>query len=183
MSNEMLIAVVVLVAAVVVAVGVYVSRQRHERLKARFGPEYERTVREAGNLRRAESILERRENRVKKYHIRPLSASEADDFGRRWHTVQERFVDDPSGAVIEADTVVTELMTTRGYPMGDFDRRADDLSVDHSLVVQNYRQAHGIAERHARSAVSTEELRQAVVAYRALFEDLLDVREPERRRA
>jgi hypothetical protein len=183
MTNNMLIVVLVAIAVVLVGVGFAIARRRHERLKTRFGPEYERAVRDAGDPRRAESLLERRESRVKQYHIRPLSAEEGQRFGTAWRAVQARFVDDPSSAVRDADVLVTDLMTTRGYPMTDFDRRAEDVSVDHPHVVQNYREAHAIAERHARNAASTEELRQAVVSYRALFDDLLDVREPERRRA
>jgi hypothetical protein len=183
MSNTLLIVIVVLIAALLAAAAFYLARRRHERLKARFGPEYERAVHDAGNYRRAESLLERRESRVNGYHNHPLSAEEGQHFGQAWRVTQARFVDDPSAAVAEADTLVTELMTTRGYPMTDFDRRAEDLSVDHPQVVQHYREAHGIAERHARETASTEELRQAFVYYRALFEDLLDVREPQRRPA
>ena len=183
MSNTILIVIVVVIAAALVLTWLFMERRRHERLRTRFGPEYERTVRDAGDPRRAESMLERREKRVSRYQIRALSADESRRFGDAWQALQARFVDDPSAAVSEADTLVTELMTLRGYPMTDFDRRAEDLSVDHPIVVQHYRDAHDIAERHARNAASTEDLRQALVHYRALFEDLLEVREPERRRA
>ena len=183
MSNTQLIVVIVAIAAVLVVAALSVARRRRERLRARFGPEYERTVHDAGDAGRAESILARRENRVKGYHIRPLSPEESQRFGQAWRSTQARFVDDPSAAVVDADRLVIDLMTTRGYPMGDFDRRAEDLSVDHPHVVQHYREAHGIAERHTESGASTEDLRQAVVSYRALFDDLLDVHEPERRRA
>jgi hypothetical protein len=124
-----------------------------------------------------------RAKRVGKYQIRPLSQDEGQRFGLAWRRLQSRFIDDPSGAVREADTVVTELMTLRGYPMTEFDRRAEDLSVDHPAVVDHYRQAHAIALRDASDEASTEDLRHAVVYYRALFEELLDVREPERKRA
>jgi hypothetical protein len=184
MSNTMLIVIVAVVAAVlVVAAWLLAERRRRERLRTRFGPEYERTLRDAGDPRRAESMLERREKRVGRYQIRALSADESQRFGQAWRLLQARFVDDPSAAVREADTLVTELMTVRGYPMTEFDRRAEDLSVDHPTVVQHYREAHGIAERDAGHAASTEDLRQAVVHYRALFEDLLEVREAERKRA
>lgn len=183
MSNTMLIVIVAVIAAALVVAWLFVERRRRERLRTRFGPEYERTVHDAGDARRAESILERREKRVSKYQIRALSADESRRFGEAWRSLQARFVDDPSAAVSEADTLVTELMTVRGYPMADFDQRAEDLSVDHPAVVQHYRDAHGIAERHAREAASTEDLRQALVYYRALFEDLLEVREAERKRA
>jgi hypothetical protein len=183
MSNTILIVIVVVLAAALALAWLFMERRRHERLRTRFGPEYERTVRDAGDPRRAESMLESREKRVSRYQIRALSADESRRFGHAWQALQARFVDDPSAAVSQADTLVTELMTLRGYPMTDFDRRAEDLSVDHPIVVQHYRDAHEIAERHARNTASTEDLRQALVHYRALFEDLLEVREPERRRA
>jgi hypothetical protein len=183
MSNTMLIVTVALIAVLVIVAGLVVAQRRRERLKARFGPEYERAVREVGDPRKAESTLERRASRVQQYHIRALSSEEGSRFGQAWRALQARFVDDPSGSVTQADTLVTELMTTRGYPMTDFNRRAEDLSVDHPKVVQYYREAHDIAERHARDGASTEDLRRALVSYRALFEDLLDIREPERRRA
>jgi hypothetical protein len=184
MSNTMLIVIaVVIVAAALVVAWLFAERRRRERLRTRFGPEYERTLRETGDARRTESLLEGREKRVGKYRIRPLSADESQRFGLAWRRLQARFIDDPWGAAREADTVVTELMTLRGYPMTEFDRRAEDLSVDHPAVVEHYRQAHAIAARDASNAASTEDLRQAVVHYRALFEELLDVREPERKRA
>jgi len=179
----MLIVTIIVIAAVFVVGWLLMSQRRHERIRNLFGPEYERTVRDTGDARRAESILQQRETRVSKYHIRSLSPEEAQRFGMAWRGLQAKFVDDPSVAVREADTLVTELMTLRGYPMTDFARRAEDLSVDHPHVVQHYRDAHAIAERHARGAASTEELRQALVSYRSLFEDLLDVHEPQRRRA
>jgi hypothetical protein len=169
----------ILVIAAVLAVAVvfaYFARRRAQ-LRARFGPEYDRAVDDAGSARRAEA------KRVTKYDIRPLRREESVQFSNRWRHVQSKFVDDPASAVAEADTLVTELMTARGYPMVDFDRRAEDLSVDHANVVHHYREAHAIAVRHARRGASTEDLRQAVVHYRALFDDLLHVREAERRPA
>jgi hypothetical protein len=183
MSNTMLIVIAVAVVAVLVAAWLFMERRRRERLRTQFGPEYERTLRETGDVRRTESLLEGRAKRVGTYQIRPLSPDESQRFGLAWRRLQSRFIDDPSGAVREADTVVTELMTLRGYPMTEFERRAEDLSVDHASVVDHYRQAHAIAVRDASNAASTEDLRQAVVYYRALFEELLDVREPERKRA
>jgi hypothetical protein len=183
MSNTMLIVIAVVAVAVLVAAWLFAERRRRERLRTQFGPEYERTLRETGDVRRAESLLEGRAKRVGKYQIRPLSPDESQRFGLAWRRLQSRFIDDPSGAVREADTVVTELMTLRGYPMTEFDRRAEDLSVDHADVVDHYRQAHAIAVRDASNSASTEDLRQAVVYYRALFEELLDLRAPERKRA
>ena len=109
-------------------------------------------------------------------HIRPLSADESTRYGTAWRRVQERFVDDPHGAVTEADRLVGEVMHARGYPLGDFERRVEDISVDHAGVVMNYRAARDIAQAHARGEASTEDLRQAMVHYRALFDDLLGTR-------
>jgi hypothetical protein len=184
MTNTTLIVIVAVIAAVaIVAAWVYAERRRRERLRTQFGPEYERTLHEAGDVRRAESILERRQKRVKQYRIRTLVPEEKSRFGEAWRRVQAMFVDDPGAAVAEADTLVTELMTSRGYPMSDFERRAEDLSVDHPTVIQHYRDAGVIADRHSRKEASTEDLRQALVHYHALFDDLLEVRESERRRA
>jgi hypothetical protein len=184
MTNTTLILIAAIVAAAAIVIGwLYAERRRRERLRTRFGPEYERTLRDAGDARRAESILEHREKRVRQYRIRPLTVDEKRRFGDAWRRVQARFVDDPGAAVTEADSLVTELMTARGYPMADFDKRSEDLSVDHPVVIQHYRDARAIADRHSRKAASTEDLRQAVVHYRALFDDLLEIREPQRRRA
>jgi hypothetical protein len=177
-------ALIIVVAAIIAAAGVwaYVARRRAH-LRSQFGPEYERAVKNAGSTRRAEAALEARARRVTTYKIRPLTRDEGIRFSERWHKVQSRFVDDPASAVAEADALVSELMTVRGYPMNEFDRRAEDLSVDHAEVVHHYRSGHAIAVQHAGQGASTEDLRQAVVHYRALFDDLLDVSEPERRRA
>ena len=183
MTNTTLIVIVAVIAAAAVVAWVFAERRRRERLRTRFGPEYDRTLRDAGDVRRAESILERREKRVSQYRIRALAPDESRHFEDAWRSVQAKFVDDPSVAVTEADTLVTELMTARGYPMTDFERRAEDLSVAHPTVIQHYREARVIADRHSRKEASTEDLRQALVHYRALFDDLLEAREPERRRA
>jgi len=184
MTNATVIAIVAVIAvAAVVLAWFYIERRRRERIRTRFGPEYQRTVREAGDPRRAESILERREKRVSQYPIRTLTPDERVPFSDAWRQVQGLFVDDPGGAVSQGDALVTDLMAARGYPMNDFERRAEDLSVDHPVIVQHYREARAIAERHERKAASTEDLRQALVHYRALFDDLLGTAEPQRRRA
>ena len=182
MTNTSLLVLVLVIVAAAVLVWTYFSRRRAN-LKARFGPEYERAVHDTGSARRAEAALEARAKRVTRYAIHPLRREEAVRFSDNWRRVQARFVDDPAAAVAEADTLVTELMTARGYPMSEFDRRAEDLSVDHADVVNHYRQAHAIAVQHARQGASTEDLRQAVVHYRALFDDLLAERDVERRPA
>jgi len=148
------------------------------RLKQRFGQEYGRTVQELGSKEKAEAELAAREKRVERLRIVPLTSAEVARFSQAWSAPQSRFVDDPKGAVADADRLVYDLMAKRGYPMGDFERRAADISVDHPEVVLNYRAAHSIALRGERGEANTEELRRAFVHYRALFQDLLDVREP-----
>jgi hypothetical protein len=173
------LALVVIAILALVAIIVVVTRQRRKAaLRSRFGPEYERAIRERGSEREAQAVLEQREKRVEKFRIRNLDASERQQYADRWRTVQSRFVDDPRGAVIDADETVASLMGARGYPMADFEQRAADLSVDHPRVVDNYRAAHDIAVRHRKGQASTEDLRQAMIYYRSLFEDLLDGHKP-----
>lgn len=171
-----LIWVLVAIAVIVIAAVVWFDlRRRHsDALRARFGPEYNRTVANSGSLTQAEASLEARARRVEALHIRPLTPEDRTRYAAEWRRVQERFVDDPSGAVTEADRLVGEVMHARGYPVGDFERRVEDISVDHAGVVMNYRAARDIAEAHARGEASTEDLRQAMVHYRALFDDLLE---------
>ena len=184
MTTETLIVLGVLVVIAVLALGwVYMARQRRQRLRATFGPEYERTVHDVGSEQKAEALLQERAKRVSKYHIRDLSHDERTGFSESWRRVQAKFVDDPAAAVTEGDLLVTEVMTARGYPMSDFDRRAEDLAVDHGHVVDHYRKAREIAVRHARQEASTEDLRQALVHYRELFADLLNDRKPMRKSA
>ncbi len=168
----------VLVAiAVLVVAGVLwyeFRRKRTSTLRARFGDEYDRTVHHAGGVKKAEDALEARARRVEALHIRPLTADEAERYGMAWRRVQERFVDEPGGAVTEADRLVGEVMNARGYPLGEFEQRVEDISVDHAGVVVNYRAAREIARSHADGSATTEDLRQAMVHYRALFDDLLE---------
>ena len=172
--------VIVIVVALVVlaAVGyVIVSRNRTRELKGRFGPEYERTVEEQGDPRKAERDLAAREKRVASLQIRVLEPEERSRYAAEWKNVQARFVDDPARATEDADVLVREVMQKRGYPVGDFEQQAADISVQHPAVVEHYRNAHEIAERSGREQVSTEDLRTALVHYRALFADLLEVRD------
>lgn len=169
-----MLAIIVVVIVVVAVVAIMVMKERRKAaLRERFGPEYDRTVKERGSEAKAQSLLAEREKRVEKFHIRELDAVERDRYEQRWRAVQTQFVDDPRGAVIEADETVVSLMGSRGYPMADFDQRASDLSVDHPQVVDNYRAAHDISIRHRRGEASTEDLRQAMIHYRSLFEELL----------
>ena len=171
--------IAVIVGVVVLALlGVLVwQRQRSEALRARYGPEYERTVNTLGDKRRAESELLKRQERVEHLDIVPLSAQQQTTYLQQWRAVQSRFVDDPKGAVTDADRLVEDVMKTRGYPISNFDQRAADLSVHHPRVVENYRAARDIASRHRRGEATTEDLRQAMVHYRGLFQDLLEDRE------
>ena len=166
------------------AISFILARQRRSRLlRERFGPEYDRVVKKEGQVRRAEGVLEMRAKRRESFVVRPLSGSARSDFAGRWHAVQSQFVDDPKGAVSRADQLLNELMEARGYPMADFVHRADDISVDHPVVVDNYRAAHDIALRHNRGQASTEDLRQAMVHYRSLFNELLQDSLPVRKEA
>jgi hypothetical protein len=166
-----------LVVAVIVAAGLaawfYMQKRRTDELSTRYGDEYRHTVEKTGDRRKAESDLEAREERVRGLDIRPLSSDQRRDFIRRWEQVQADFVDDPRGSIGDADRLLIEVMETRGYPVGDFERRAEDISVDHPRVVQHYRAAHAVAARHEQDGVETEDLRRAMVDYRALFEELV----------
>jgi hypothetical protein len=173
---------VVVILLLGLAAWAYTSRRRRVNLRERFGPEYERTV-EAVGPARAESVLRERAERVSRFDLRKLTQDQADAFAREWRRIQARFVDDPDAAVGEADQLVTQVMAARGYPLEDFERRAADLSVDHPVVVQNYRIARTLAVRRQRGEAGTEELRQAVVNYRALVDELLEVTRDAHRRA
>ena len=176
----LILAAVLIVALIAVAAWASAQRRRKEtlRLQQRFGPEYVRLVNEVGRSK-AEAELAAREKRVGTLDIVPLSTADATKFRQAWIAIQSRFVDDPKTSVVEADHLVYDLMAKRGYPMGDFERRAADISVDHPAVVSNYRAARAIALRDERGETTTEELRKAVVHYRALFQELLEVRESE----
>ena len=175
------IAVTVMVAAGI-AIWVFIRKRRTERLRAQFGgSEYTRAVKEGGSQRQAEAVLDKRAERVEGLHIRALGPGDRARFVESWRRVQARFVDGPGGAVTEADQLLADVMSTRGYPVSDFEQRAADISVDHPLVLENYRSAHEIAVRQTRGQASTEELRQAMIHYRTLFEEL--VAEPEVARA
>ncbi len=168
------VAVLVLIA---LAAWFFYQKKQSQKLQQRFGPEYKRAIDQLGSRTKAESELKEREKRVERLHIVPLAPPEAARFSQAWKAVQSRFVDNPKNAVVEADKLVRELMQKRGYPVGDFERRAADISVDHPNVVENYRVAQAIAMRAERGGADTEELRKAVVHYRALFAELLEVQE------
>jgi hypothetical protein len=169
-------------AVVLVAIAIFGwFEARRKRLKNTFGPEYDRAVSDAPSRREAEAELEERRKRRGDLEIRPLSPSAAERYGHEWESIQVRFVDDPVGATRDADRLIERVMADRGYPMQDFDVQADLVSVDHPTVVENYREAHATYLAYDRGDASTEDLRQAMVHYRSLFEELVaaDEREPE----
>ena len=173
MTQNQIVVIIVAVLAAVAIVLFYLKTQKSRRLRERFGPEYERAVSEAGSAR-GEAKLKKIEKRVKKYDIHPLEAAARDRYIEQWQLLQARFVDDPNATVDEADRLLGEVMAARGYPMTDFEQQAADLSVNHPLVIEHYRAGHAIAVRHAGGQAGTEDLRQALVNYRALFRELVD---------
>ena len=173
MNTVTIVAIVIAIIALAVTAWALLQVRTTRRLRSRFGPEYDHLVERTGDRRRAEAELAHREKRVEKLHIRPLNRAERDKFSNSWREQQARFVDDPRGAVTAADVLITEVMTTRGYPTADFDTQLADASVDHARVVGKYREAHEIADRNREGTAGTEDLRRAMISYRALFEDLL----------
>ena len=180
MDPKLIAGAVVIVLVIIAAVALYMRKRRNTTagLKDRFGPEYDRAVKQHGSERKAEAKLADRETRVDLLKIRDLDLTERERYLGQWQAVQSRFVDYPKGAVTEADELVSSLMQTRGYPVADFDQRAADISVDHPRVVENYRSAHNIALRLGKGEASTEELRTAMIHYRSLFDELVQVQTP-----
>jgi len=178
LSQTDILLIVVIAIVALVALLFWSRSRRSADLKSRFGPEYGRTVDQLGDEAKAEKVLAERQKRVSSYTIKPLPPEMRDHFVNTWRNVQAQFVDDPKYAVTRADDLLGEVMGARGYPVRDFDQRAEDLSVDHPEVVQNYRSAHDIALRHSRGEASTEDLRTAMIHYRALFDDLVNEPEP-----
>ena len=174
MSTTSLIILIGVILIAAIAVWGFLMQRRSTRLRSRFGPEYESAIHEYGDRSRAERALERRAERTENYHIRSLSKEEQQRFNEDWRRAQARFVDDPPLAIHDADQLVCEVMKLRGYPMADFDRRAEDLSVDHPGVVRTYRAAHAIALTEREGRATTEDLRRAMVYYRDLFDELLE---------
>lgn len=178
MENDSTVLIALLVGVIVaLAIALIVSRRRAQQrsaaLREHFGPEYDRLVEQHGDRTRAERELRSRQKRLEQLDIHLLSAEQCEKFGDAWSEVQKRFVDDPSGAVNDADRLVKDVMKARGYPMGDFEQRVADLSVEHANVIDHYRAARALAQANANGQASTEDLRQAMVHYRALFTDLL----------
>ena len=177
LDPKLIVLVAVVIVIIAVAAWLYVRKRSGTTadLKQKYGSEYERAVLTHGSERKAEAKLADREKRVEKLNIRDLDAMEHERFSKQWKSVQSRFVDSPKGAVAEADDLVSSVMKARGYPVSDFDQRAADISVDHPRVVENYRSAHELALRVGKDQASTEELRTAMIHYRSLFEELVQV--------
>jgi FtsZ-interacting cell division protein ZipA len=174
MDNNTTIIIVAAIVVVLVIAGIFLmQRRRTEQLQSRFGSEYERALKEKGDKAKAEAELQEREKRVEKLAIRPLDPAQRERFAGEWQRVQAEFVDDPEHSIKDADILLQDVMTARGYPVQDFEQVAADVSVDHPEVVQHFRTAHDIAVRHGRGEGDTEDLRKAMINYRALFEDLV----------
>jgi hypothetical protein len=173
------ILIAIAVVAVVAFVAVAARQRQTAALRQRFGPEYDRTLAARDDRRAAEAELRERERQRAELDIRPLTDDTRARFAREWFDLQERFVDEPSDAVVSADGLVYSVMEARGYPMRDFDAQADLVSVDHPELVENYRFAHGVRERAQAEQASTEDLREALLRYRSLFSELLEAREDQ----
>ena len=178
MNTTAILLLVLIVVVIAVGVLIYLGRRRSASIRKKFGSEYQHAVGEYGDERKAEAELAAREKRVRSLNIRALTPEEQTRFAESWKKAQARFVDEPSQAAADADILVKELMQTRGYPVGDFEQRAADISVDHPEVVSNYRAAREIALRNNAGQATTEDIRQAMVHYRSLFEELLETAEP-----
>jgi hypothetical protein len=179
----LIIAAVVIVAIVIVAARLYSTQQTRQRneteqrsvqLRERFGPEYDRTVAEKGDVRVAESELTSRQKRVSEFNIRPLAADEGKSFNDQWQVMQATFVDNPSTAAHDADALIGRVMAARGYPESDYEQRSADVSVDHPAILDHYRAAHATALRDADGQANTEDLRQAVLNSHALFTEMVE---------
>ncbi len=175
---EIAVVIVVLVLAVVLVR--YLATRHGKRDFSRFGPEYDRLVKETGSREKAEAKLLEREQRVSAYHLHALDAAAASRFTGQWHEIEAEFIDDPKAAVDHADRVLTDVIAEQGYPKADFDRLSADLAIAHPVVAQDYREAHAIVARQKDGKASTEDLRQAMIHYKALFAELVAHEEPRR---
>jgi FtsZ-interacting cell division protein ZipA len=176
MNNTILIIVVVVVVLILGLIlgAIFSRRQRSKKFQNTFGAEYDRTVQNTGNAKKAQAELKERQKRVETMNVRPLSTSERERYLAEWKTVQAKFVDQPGQATVEADHLIMEVMKMREYPVSDFEQRAADLSVSYPTLVTNYRAARDIAAKNEQHSANTEELRQAFIYYRSLFDELLN---------
>jgi hypothetical protein len=172
-TNTTIVLVVLILAVAALLAALLLRKRQSQQLRSHFGSEYERAIEETGDRKKAERELHAREKRVARFELRPLAPADRSRYVATWTALQATFVDDPSSAVRNADDLLGEIMAARGYPMSDFDQRAADLSVDHPTVVQNYRAAHAIAVKHQQGDAGTEDLRQALIHYRSLFDELV----------
>jgi hypothetical protein len=181
---QLIVAAAVLIVVALIAVGAYLQHRKAKTLalRNRFGTEYDRAVLKDGSTKKAEAKLVDRKTRVGAFQIRDLGATERERFVTEWHTVQSRFVDHPKTAVTEADDLVNALLEARGYPQAGFEQRAADVSVTYPRVMENYRLAHAIAVRPDRVEATTEELRTAMIQYRAIFDELVQAQKPSETR-
>lgn len=180
MNPNVAIAIAFIVGVVVGVVVMFAVQQaRTTRLKKQFGPEYGRVIADTGDRYKTEAVLEERHHRVRQLNIRALTATERASCQEAWKSVQARFVDDPTGALKEADTLIGKVMAVEGYPVTEFEQRAEDISVDHPIVVENYREGHAIAIRNEQGRATTEDMRKAMINYRKLFEELVGLPEWE----
>ena len=179
-NTQLVLAALVLIVVVLIVIGVFLERRKAktQAFRNRFGTEYDRAVLTQGSPRKAETKLADRETRVQALKIRDLDATQRDRFVAEWHTVQSRFVDHPRAAVTEADDLINALLEARGYPRAGFEQHAADLSVTYPRIMENYRIAHNVALRPSQLEVSTEELRVAMIQYRAIFDELLQDQKP-----
>jgi hypothetical protein len=173
MSPTVTIILIIVILVVLAAIVYGVQAGRRKKLQSTFGPEYDRAVADSGSRTEAEKELRERERRHAELELKPLSSESQAKYSAAWEEVQIQFVDNPAEAVGTADELVTRLITERGYPTGDYDEKLSNLSVEHAGTIQHYRDAHEISERNKGGEASTEDLRQALVHYRALFADLL----------
>jgi hypothetical protein len=184
MNHAAVVLVVVGIVVIVAIAGYFYSHQRRSRLlREHFGPEYDRVLSQEKSVRRTEGVLEFRAKAREAFRIRPLSRTDQTAYAELWNSIQRKFVDAPADSVVQADRLVTEVMEARGYPVANFEQRAEIISVDHPVVVQNYRAAHDIAQRQSTGQVATEDLRKAMVHYRSLFDELLRDPTPAKKEA
>jgi len=174
MDTKYIIAVVlILVVLGVILAAIFIPRQRSKRFQNKYGPEYDRTVKTMGNEKKAQTEMDQRQQHVDTLNIRPLSDSERERYLADWTKIQAKFVDQPGQATVEADHLIMEVMKVRAYPVSDFEQRAADISINYPALVSNYRAAREIAIKNEQHSANTEELRQALIYYRSLFDELL----------
>jgi hypothetical protein len=175
MSPTIIIIAVVVIVVIMGAImaPMFARRNRSQKFQNKYGPEYDRTVQAAGNEKKAQAELTDRQKHMDTLNIRPLSVSERERYQAEWTAIQAKFVDQPGQATVEADHLIMEVMKVRAYPVSDFDQRAADISVNYPALVSNYRAAREIAIKNEQHSANTEELRQALIYYRSLFDELL----------